>query len=59
MYAVANDVEFETSGTIDKLSAIGRDDTEIDETQMLILNGYQAFPEYLARNEHITVKLSH
>jgi len=59
MYAVANDVEFQTSGTIDKLSAIGRDDTEIDETQMLILNGYQAFPEYLARNEHITVKLSH
>ncbi len=48
MYNVANDIQFQTSGSIFNLAANGADDDEYDGKEMLILSGYQRFVEALS-----------
>lgn len=58
MYNVANDVEFQTSGSIAKLAANGVDDDEFEGTEMLILSGYQKFVDTLAMSASFDVFLN-
>lgn len=58
MYHIGTNLEFETSGTIDKLSAVWDDDS-FDGSEQIIVSGYQRFPEALASEEKLKVLLNH
>lgn len=58
MYNVANDIEFQTSGSIDKLAATTADDDEFEGPEMLILSGYQRFVDALARKSSFPIYLN-
>ncbi len=60
MYNLANDVEFETSGTLDDLSAeFGQDDSSFQGTDKIVVSGYQRFVQYLSNHDNIKVLLNH
>ena len=63
MYHIGTNLEFETSGTIDQLSAVWDDNTFTGD-QMLVVSGYQKFAEELASGfkillNHKVVKISY
>lgn len=60
MYHAANDIEFQTSGRLENISAeYGQDDEKFDGGEFLVTSRYQAWPEYLARHSNIKVLLNH
>lgn len=60
MYHVANDVEFQTSGSIATLSAkLGGDDEEFEGDEELIVSGYQKFCQHIVDKYKIPVHLGH
>ena len=58
MYHVSNDMEFQTAGSISKLAGNANDDDEYDGKQMLILSGYQKFPETLLQQAAVETFLN-
>ena len=58
MFRVSNDVEFHTSGSIDKLAGNGPDDLEFTGTLQLVLGGYQTFVDTLLKQADVAFFLN-
>lgn len=58
MFHVANDIEFQTSASINKLAANGIDDSQFEGKEELVLSGYQRFVDALVSQANVQVYLN-